>query len=85
MLLKVLVVQYPVQYNVSMCTTNNMSDLIYSANIFPITYSSQVHKLHCLEPPSRSSPDRYTLYTSSATDLHLPLRLLLQRQSYAFC
>ena len=28
---------------------------------------------------------RYTLYTSSVQDLYLPLRSLLQRQSYAFC
>ena len=28
---------------------------------------------------------RYTLYTSSVQDLYLPPRLLLQRQSYAFC
>ena len=27
---------------------------------------------------------RYTLYTSSVQDLHLPLRFLIQRQSYAF-
>ena len=27
---------------------------------------------------------RYTLYTPSVQDLHLPLRFLLQRQSYAF-
>ena len=33
MLLKVLVLQYSVQYNVSMCTTNNMSDLIYMSQV----------------------------------------------------
>ena len=27
---------------------NNMSDLMYSSNIVPITYSSQVHKLQWL-------------------------------------
>ena len=28
---------------------------------------------------------RHTLYTSSVQDLHLPPRLLLQRQSHAYC
>ena len=32
-----------------------------------------------------SSLLRYTLYTSSVQDLHLPPRLLLQRQCHAYC
>ena len=49
-----------------------------------IAQMSQVHRLQLFKFPSWSPSLRYTLYTSSVTDLHLPLRFPLQGQSYTF-
>ena len=51
-------------------------------------YRLQVHRFTQLVEwslPPGQLPTKTHLYTSSVQDLHLPPRLLLQRQSYAYC
>ena len=73
----------PMLYNISEL---HNSSLLYNSSIYQyyIVYSLQV-LLNYLNGASLQDNSllRYTLYTSSAQDLHHPLRFLLQRQSYA--
>ena len=74
------------------CTVFQSCTIVQSSNIIVFTSSNNIQfisftKLH-IQLNGASLQDnsllRYTLYTSSVQDLHLPPRFLLQRQSYAF-
>ena len=72
---------------VQSCTMSHCCTMIYIDYKSSITqYTVTQSSLSQLNGASLQDNSllRYTFYTSSVQDLHLPLRFLLQRQSHAF-
>ena len=59
-------------------------NIVHKSTITKFTVSQVSHKHLYGASLQDNSLLRYTLYTSSVQDLHLPLRFLLQGQPYAF-
>ena len=88
----------PILYNVSELHNSSMFTIVQYCTMFTIAQLYIVHKFNSIQfTVTQSSLNhlngaslqdnshlRYTLYTSSVQDLHLPLRFLLQRQSLAY-